>query len=219
MTKANFFSKLSSFIDWCCYYTQVSYTDSWEPLVLFQLVNCFESFLVSLSVNLIKFRSLPCSPLYWYVVTSEIWWNAVMGAMWVALCYCPMTTEIRRLWKSYNLELNSFVCCEQSGKGDNMYNISLNIHDIGSLSCDQLHDFLRSPTYRGPSWSWSYGIWINDYLCNRCLSPLMLWVRIPLRLGVLNTTLCNKVCLWLVRGQWFSLVNPVSSTNKLTAMI
>jgi hypothetical protein len=22
-----------SFIDWCCYYTQVSYTGSWEPLV------------------------------------------------------------------------------------------------------------------------------------------------------------------------------------------
>jgi hypothetical protein len=24
---------VSSFIDWCCYYTQVSYTGSWEPLV------------------------------------------------------------------------------------------------------------------------------------------------------------------------------------------
>ena len=35
MTKAtfvNFFYQLSSFIDWC-YYTQVSYTGSWEPLV------------------------------------------------------------------------------------------------------------------------------------------------------------------------------------------
>jgi hypothetical protein len=28
-----FLPKLSSFIDWCCYYTQVSYTGSWEPLV------------------------------------------------------------------------------------------------------------------------------------------------------------------------------------------
>jgi len=26
----------------------------------------------------------------------------------------------------------------------------------------------------GPSWSWSYGSWIYNYLCNRCLSPLML---------------------------------------------
>jgi hypothetical protein len=33
-----FLPKLSSFIDWCCYYTQVSYTGSWEPLVLFTIV-------------------------------------------------------------------------------------------------------------------------------------------------------------------------------------
>jgi len=31
-----------------------------------------------------------------------------------------------------------------------------------------------------PSWSWSYGSWINNYLCNRYLSPLKLWDRIPL---------------------------------------
>ena len=41
MTKATFvfffLPKLSSFIDWCCYYTQVSYTGSWEPLVLYKL--------------------------------------------------------------------------------------------------------------------------------------------------------------------------------------
>jgi len=29
--------------------------------------------------------------------------------------------------------------------------------------------------------------------------------------GVLNTTLCDKVCQWLATGRWFSLV---SSTNK-----
>jgi len=34
---------------------------------------------------------------------------------------------------------------------------------------------------QGPSWTWSYGSWIYNYLCNWCLSPLMLWVRIPLR--------------------------------------
>jgi len=27
--------------------------------------------------------------------------------------------------------------------------------------------------------SWSYGSWIYNYLCNQCLSPLMLWVRTP----------------------------------------
>jgi len=28
-------------------------------------------------------------------------------------------------------------------------------------------------------WSWSYGSWIYNYLCNQCLSPLKLWVRTP----------------------------------------
>jgi hypothetical protein len=46
---------------------------------------------------------------------------------------------------------------------------------------------------------------------NQCLSPLKLRVRIPFRWGILNTTLCDKVCQWLAAGRWFS---PVSSTNK-----
>jgi hypothetical protein len=37
-------------------------------------------------------------------------------------------------------------------------------------------------------------VWINNYLCNQCLSPLMLWVRISIRRGVLDTALCDKVC-------------------------
>ena len=62
---------------------------------------------------------------------------------------------------------------------------------------------------------------INNYLCNQCLSPLTLWVRILLRRGVLDTGLCDKVCQWLATGRLFSLGNPVSSTQKkkLTAMI
>jgi hypothetical protein len=34
------------------------------------------------------------------------------------------------------------------------------------------------------------------------------------RRGVLNTTLCDKVCQWLAAGQWFSLGTQVSATNK-----
>ena len=52
-----------------------------------------------------------------------------------------------------------------------------------------------------------------NYLCSQCLSPLMLWVLIPLRWGVLDTTLC-EVCQWLAAGLWFSPGTPVSSTNK-----
>ena len=37
---------------------------------------------------------------------------------------------------------------------------------------------------------------------------------IPLGWGVLDTTLCDKVCQWLAAGLWFSPGLPVSSTNK-----
>jgi hypothetical protein len=33
---------------------------------------------------------------------------------------------------------------------------------------------------QGLSWSWSYGSWVFNYLCNQCLSPLKLWVQTPL---------------------------------------
>jgi hypothetical protein len=65
-----------------------------------------------------------------------------------------------------------------------------------------------------PGWSWlTIGICcfsiIYNYLCNQCLSPLMR--------GVLDTTLCDKVCQWLVTGWGFFLVHcctPVSTINK-----
>jgi hypothetical protein len=41
-----------------------------------------------------------------------------------------------------------------------------------------------------------------------------LWVRIPLRRGVLDPTLCDKVCQWLATGRWSSPGIPVSSTNN-----
>jgi len=33
---------------------------------------------------------------------------------------------------------------------------------------------------QGPLWSWSYGSWIYNYLCNQCIALLTLWVRISL---------------------------------------
>ena len=67
--------------------------------------------------------------------------------------------------------------------------------------------------YQGLSWSWSYGSWIYNYLCNQHLSPIMLWVRSPPRWVVLNTTLLDKVSQWLVAWLWFSLSTLVFSTN------
>ena len=68
---------------------------------------------------------------------------------------------------------------------------------------------------QGPSWSWSYCSWIYNYQCNQCLSPLTLWVRLPLRRNVLDTTLCDQVCQWLAACRWLSPGTPVSSTNKI----
>jgi hypothetical protein len=44
------------------------------------------------------------------------------------------------------------------------------------------------------------------------LSPLMLWLRLPLRARC--TTLCDKVCQWLTVDRWFSPGPPVSPLNK-----
>jgi len=57
----------------------------------------------------------------------------------------------------------------------------------------------------GTLWLW----WIYNYLCNKYISLLMLWVRISIRARC--TTSCNDVWQWLATGRWFS---PVSSTNK-----
>ena len=62
------------------------------------------------------------------------------------------------------------------------------------------------------SWPWSYGSWIYNYLCNQCLSPLILWVRISIRAR--STTSCDKICQWFATSRWFSPGTPVSSTNK-----
>jgi hypothetical protein len=68
----------------------------------------------------------------------------------------------------------------------------------------------------GPLWQWSYGSWIYNYLCNQCLSTLMLWVQIPLRWGVFDTNITWQSLsvvsdfLWVLR-----FPSPI----KLTATI
>ena len=56
--------------------------------------------------------------------------------------------------------------------------------------------------------SWSYGSWIYNYLCNQCLSSLMLWVQTLLLRCVLDTTLCEKVYQWLAAGLDFLRFPP-----------
>jgi len=47
------------------------------------------------------------------------------------------------------------------------------------------------------------------------VSQLTLLVRIPLRGGMFDTTLCDKVCQWLAADRWLSPGTPVSSTNPI----
>jgi len=65
---------------------------------------------------------------------------------------------------------------------------------------------------QGPSWPWSYGSWSYNYLCNQCLSPLMLWVRISIRARFI--ILFDEICQWLATDRWFSPGPRVSSTKK-----
>ena len=65
-----------------------------------------------------------------------------------------------------------------------------------------------------PSWPSSCASWIYNYVCNQCLSPLTLWVRISRMRHLLDKRLCDKVYKWLTAGRWFPFGTPVSSTNK-----
>ena len=59
---------------------------------------------------------------------------------------------------------------------------------------------------------WHFDHLQNYYLCNRCLSPLILCGFDSRRKRC--TTQCDKVCQWPATGRWFSPGTPVSSINK-----
>jgi hypothetical protein len=56
--------------------------------------------------------------------------------------------------------------------------------------------------------AWLHGSWIDNYLCNQCLSPLILCVRISIRARC--TPLCGKVCQWLVL--WMAILTQLNSS-------
>ena len=51
-------------------------------------------------------------------------------------------------------------------------------------------------------WSWSYGSWFYNYLCNQCISPLTLWVWIALMTRCARYNLVIQIVsnLWQVSG-------------------
>ena len=75
---------------------------------------------------------------------------------------------------------------------------------------------------QGSSWWWSYDSWIYNYLCNQFLSPLKLWVWIPLMARCMHPIKIIQLYvimfvsnLWQVGG--FPRFPP--PTNKLTSTI
>jgi hypothetical protein len=83
-----------------------------------------------------------------------------------------------------------------------------------SIVCHYKNNRFSPATYLclGTVVPWWHGSLIYNYLCNQCLSPLMLWVGMSIRTRC--TTLCDNVCLWLASGRWFSSGPPVSSSTK-----
>ena len=80
--------------------------------------------------------------------------------------------------------------------------------------------FQTSVEYLWLSWPWWYGSCIYNYLCNQCLSPLKLWIRIPLRRCVLDTTLCDTSFVSDLRQVGdFLRVLRFPPPIKLTAMV
>jgi hypothetical protein len=104
--------------------------------------------------------------------------------------------------------------CQTYDKHNRDLSMHIRMNNSMLLTPTYFYSWMLSRKFKEPSWSWSYGSWIYNYLSNQYLSPLTLWVRIPLRQGVLDTTLCDKVCQWLTAGRWLSPGTPVSSTNK-----
>jgi hypothetical protein len=102
-----------------------------------------------------------------------------------------------------------YICCNSSGLR-NTEDILLKLATSFSCNYNLNGTIVYIKLLERPSCPWSYGIWNYNYLCNQYLSPLKLWERIH----VLDATLCDKSCQWLVLGQWFSPATPFSSTNK-----
>jgi len=71
--------------------------------------------------------------------------------------------------------------------------------------------YLSYQVFTGIQWSWSYDSWIYIYLCTQCMVCLKDAFDSQIWQSVLDATLRNKDCQWIVKSRRYS---PVSSTNK-----
>jgi len=84
----------------------------------------------------------------------------------------------------------------------------LNMHDISATGYKATNNRHCSFNSSRHSWSWSSGSWTYSYVCNRFLSAINVWVRIPLM------AMCTRYKMWLATCRWFFQCTQVSFTNK-----
>ena len=79
-----------------------------------------------------------------------------------------------------------------------------------SAKSDCVSSAARQKFTKGTSWSWSYGRLIYNYICNHCLSPLKLWVRIAIMARFTRYNIMWQSLSVTYDRSWFS---PVISVN------
>jgi hypothetical protein len=85
------------------------------------------------------------------------------------------------------------------------------------LGYKQVFSFLKIIQYGTAPWP--LGKLVYNYQCNQCISPLTLWVRIPIRRDVLDTRICDKVCQWFAAARCFLRVLRFLPPIKLITTI
>ena len=111
-------------------------------------------------------------------------------------------------WRSFLLVEESGVLGESQQPVVDQWFSRLEIYwyidySICSSNCHVLHTYNKKRCWP-----------VIDQIWHKWKYFFMARVWIPFRRGVLNTTLCDKVCQWFAAGRWFSPATTVSSTNK-----
>jgi len=106
---------------------------------------------------------------------KNVWQNKLLifEAIWlksaVIIYYTPPTPNIWQTLIRGHVQMNSWSANENAtGK---ILTAPFKLYNYHIMNA-KLSDWLK-----GPSWSWSHGSWIYNYLCNQFLSTLKLWVQ------------------------------------------
>ena len=134
---------------------------------------------------------------------SELWtqWSFALNKALIAIH--PISKQGAK-WM-----ILGFFCLRSFSKSKNIICDFLSYQNCDFMSCDflSIYHFLSGRDRMVVGFT-------TNYLCNQCLAPLMMSVRISIRTRCTTLHVCDKVCQWLATGRWFSPGPPVSSTNE-----